>query len=108
MGRMSRTKGKNGEREAAELLRSHGFHARRGVQYAGGPDSPDIVHDIPGLHFEVKRTESFRLYAALEQAKSERKDGDLAVVLHRANQRPWVVVLDASDFLSLVKAARAG
>lgn len=108
MGKMSRQKGKHGEREVAELLRTHGFHAaRRGVQYQGGPDSPDVI-GLPGFHNEVKRTEAFRLYAALEQAKSERKDGDLPVVWHRANQRPWVVVMDALDFLSLVRAADAG
>ena len=32
-GPMSRNKGKVGEREVAELLRAHGFPARRGVQY---------------------------------------------------------------------------
>ena len=104
MGMMSKRKGRSGEREAAELLRAHGFQARRGVQFAGGPDSPDIVHDIPGIHLEVKRTEAFRLYAALEQAKADRKDGDIACVLHRANQRPWVVVLEATDFLSILRA----
>lgn len=106
MGRMSRQKGKVGEREVAELLRANGFPAaRRGVQYQGGPDSPDVV-GIVGFHNEVKRTEAFRLYPALEQAKTERKDGDLPVVWHRANGRPWVVVMDALDFLALVRAAR--
>ena len=36
----SRRKGKVGEREFAGLLREHGFDARRGVQFAGGADSP--------------------------------------------------------------------
>ncbi|MFO1080835.1 MAG: hypothetical protein U1E23_09445 [Reyranellaceae bacterium] len=90
----------------AELLRTHGFAARRGQQFSGSPDSPDVVHDIPGVFIEVKRTESFRLYAAMEQAKTDRKAGDIPAVFHRSNQRPWVVVLDAADFLTLVKAAR--
>jgi len=101
---MSKRKGRNGEREAVELLREHGFSARRGVQYAGGPDSPDIVHDIPGVHFEVKRTETFRLYSALEQAKTDRKDGDVACVLHRQNGREWVAVMPASDLLTILRA----
>jgi len=58
MSKMSREKGKRGEREFCELLREHGFDARRGQQFAGGPDSPDVVTDCP-CHFEVKRTESF-------------------------------------------------
>jgi hypothetical protein len=46
MGRMSRQKGKRGEREAAaELGQLLGVDARRGVQYQGGPESPDVVLD---------------------------------------------------------------
>lgn len=104
MGRMSRNKGKVGEREVAELLRSHGFAARRGIQFAGGPDSPDVI-GLPGAHIEVKRTESLRLYPALEQAMQDRKQGDLATVWHRQNGRSWVVILPVEDFLSLYKAA---
>ena len=59
---------------------------------------------LDGFHVEVKRTEALRLYAALEQAKSERRPGDIPAVFHRANARPWVVVLDAGDFLTLVRA----
>lgn len=52
----SRQKGKRGELAAAHYLRSLGFSsARRGVQYSGGPDSPDIVCDeLKGVHIEVK------------------------------------------------------
>lgn len=107
MSRMSRNKGKRGELEVAELLRAYGFAARRGQQFSGSPDSPDVVHDIPGVSIEVKRTEAFRLYAALEQAKTDRKPGDIAAVFHRQNGRPWVVVLDAADFLALVRATGA-
>jgi Holliday junction resolvase len=104
MSARSRNKGKVGEREVAQLLRDHGFDARRGVQFQGGPDSPDVI-GLPGVHVEVKRTESFRLYPALEQAKTERKDGDIPAVFHRANSRPWVVVLPAEDFLGLVRSS---
>jgi Holliday junction resolvase len=105
MGRMSRDKGKRAELEVAQLLRDHGIPARRGVQYRGGPDSPDVV-GLDGYHIEVKRTERFSLYAALEQAMSEKPDGDIPVVFHRANQRGWVVVLNAADFLALVNVAK--
>jgi Holliday junction resolvase len=104
MGRMSREKGKRGEREVAQLLRDHGIPARRGVQYQGGPDSPDVT-GMDGYHIEVKRSARLSLYAALEQAMEERKDGDVPVVFHRANQRGWVVVMNAADFLALAKAA---
>jgi Holliday junction resolvase len=104
MGRMSRDKGKRGELEVAELLRAHGFQAERGRQYSGSPDSPDVRHDIPGVAIEVKRTERFALYPALEQAKQDRRAGDVPVVFHRMNGRPWVVCLEAEDFLTLMRA----
>ena len=104
MGKMSREKGKRAEREVAELLRQAGYPARRGVQYAGGNDSPDVV-GLDGIHLEVKRTETLRLWPAVEQALQDRKPGDLATVWHRANGRPWVVILPAADFLSLYGAA---
>ena len=100
---MSKEKGKLGEREVAALLKAHGFQARRGQQFAGGGDSPDVVHNIPGLHIEVKRTEQLNIYAALEQAFQDRKMGEYAAVFHRKNQKKWVVIMDAEELLSLVK-----
>jgi Holliday junction resolvase len=102
----SKRKGRVGERECAELLRAHGFQARRGVQYQGGPDAPDVVHDIEGVHIEVKRTERFALYPALEQAKQDARAGDIAVVMHRQNGRPWVACLPAEDFLAIMRALK--
>lgn len=107
MGMLSRRKGKTGEREVAELLRLHGYDARRGVQFQGGPDSPDVI-GLPGVHIEVKRAETLRLYQAVEQAMGDRAAGDLATVWHRPNGRPWVVVMLADEFLSLYRASRGG
>lgn len=107
----SRTKGKNGELEVRDLIRAHGFDARRGQQFSGSPDSPDVVHSIPKVHVEVKRTEAFRLYHALEQAGRDACPGDMPTVWHRASRKPWVVVLLAEDFLALVggkKVVEAG
>ena len=106
-GLKSRDKGKRGEREVAEFLREHGVPARRGVQYRGGPDAPDVAHDLVGFHFEVKRSQALRLYKALEQAMAEKRQGDIPVVWHRPNGRPWVVLLRAEDFLVLAKGAAA-
>src|SRR4051812_18894103 len=75
----SRAKGKAGELELAALLRAHGFAARRGVQYQGGADSPDVI-GLPGCHIEVKRKESGNPYGWLEQAVKEAADGSTPVV----------------------------
>lgn len=103
VGKMSKEKGKAGEREVAAMLRERGFEARRGQQFAGGGDSPDVVHNIPGLHIEVKRTEKLDMYAALSQAEHDSKLLEYPVVFHRKNKRPWVIVMGAAEFLSLMK-----
>lgn len=97
-GLRSRNKGKQGEREAAaELTRLFGVEARRGCQYAGGPDSPDIQTSIPGVHFEIKRSERLRLYEAIVQAAQDAPVNTVPVVLYRANNKPWLVVLQLND-----------
>lgn len=102
MGAMSKTKGKVGEREVAALLKKYGFEARRGQQFAGGGDSPDVVHSMEGFHVEVKRSETFALYDALAQANRDKKQNEDALVFHRRNNKPWVVVMEAEAFMELM------
>ncbi len=107
MGRVNGCqKGKAGEREFAELLRSMGIPARRGQQHAGGADSPDVVHDLPGVHFEVKRTEALQLWPAIDQAARDAAPGALPVVVHRPSRRPWVAILSAEALVRLIQAAK--
>jgi len=97
MGATSRRKGCRGEREAAaEIARLFRVEARRGRQYCGDPDAPDVCSAIARVHFEVKRTESLRLYSALEQAVGDAGE-NIPVVLHRANHRPWVAIVRLDD-----------
>lgn len=98
----SRQKGKRGELDAARVLRLYGYNARRGQQYKGGSDSPDVV-GVPGLHIEVKRTERLNLYAALDQAKRDAAAGEIPVVLHRRNDSAWVTILTLSEFMKIYK-----
>ncbi len=103
MGRRSRNKGKRGEREAArEISRVLGISARRGQQYAGGSDSPDVVTECDDLHIEVKRSERLSLYKALDQSIADAGER-LPLVLHRSNHRPWVVVLRLDDLTRLTE-----
>lgn len=100
MGKPSRDKGKRGEREIAGLLRDYGYDARRGVQYHGGADSPDVV-GLPGVHIEVKRTETLSLYPAMEQAKHDAAPWEMPVVMHRRNNCEWLCVMRLDDFMKL-------
>jgi len=101
MGKKSRDKGKRGERElAAELQRLFGVTARRGVQYRGGADSPDVITDIPDVHFEVKRTERLSLYPAMKQAACDAGE-KVPVVCHKQNRQEWLVIVRLEDLPKL-------
>jgi len=103
MGKInSRAKGCRGEREFANLLKAAGHEARRGQQFAGGNDSPDVVTSLP-YHFEVKRTEALSLYKAMAQAKRDAVRGKPPVVAHKRNGEEWLVVLRFEDFLKMVE-----
>ena len=97
MGAKSRRKGCRGELEAAaELRRLFRVDAHRGRQFRGTEDSPDVLAAIPGVHVEVKRVEALRLYSALDQAAADAGE-NAPVVLHRANQKPWVAIVRLCD-----------
>lgn len=103
MGSMSKRKGAAGEREAAEKLNEVlGTQFHRGRQYHGGPESPDLTGDLPGLHLEVKRCERLRLYEALAQARRDASVTQVPAVMHRANNKPWVIVVDVEDLIRLL------
>ena len=101
-GKASRDKGKRGEREAAaELASVLSCEARRGVQYQGGPGSPDVVLEGVPIHVEAKRTERLSLWAAIEQAKADAPAGSVPIVWHRCNRRESVVIVETSRLYEL-------
>lgn len=103
----SKNKGKRGELEVAALLRGFGYEARRGQQFSGSPDSPDVVHSVEGFHIEVKYTEAFNAYKAMEQAEDDCGEEDTPIVFYRKKRKRWMVLIDAEAFMKLVKNALA-
>lgn len=102
----SKNKGKRGELEVAHFLTDRGFPARRGQQVKGTEDSPDVeCIPLDDYHIEVKFTERFNLYAALNQAMED-APGKIPLVIHRRKRQPWVAVLPLSDFLDLLNEPR--
>jgi hypothetical protein len=103
----SNAKGKRGERAWRDELRDAGFlKARRGQQFAGGHDSPDVIcPELPGLHFEVKYTQRLDVYGAVIQATSDAKAHQLPVVAHRRNNASWLVTMRSDVFFKMVKDA---
>lgn len=108
MGKAEREKGKRGEREFANLLRSLGFGgARRTAQYCGNTGSADDVVGVGGFHIEVKRCESVRIGEWIKQATHDCA-GKVPVVAHRRSGEPWYVTLPAEAFFGIVKEAQDG
>ena len=87
----SNRKGKTFEREIAAYLREHGYtEARRGQQYKGGADSPDVI-GLTGFHIEAKRTE-------------DAAENEIPIVIHRKNNEKSVVVIALDDFMEVLHA----
>lgn len=107
MGRASREKGKRGERECRdELIEVFGgaVKARRGCQFQGGPDSPDVVLEGVPIHVEAKRTERLALWPAMEQAAGDAPTGSVPIVWHKPNRRESVVIVETARLYDLAVA----
>lgn len=120
----SRNKGKRGELEARDYFRERGYEAaERGQQRMGSSDSPDVVGGPVGFHPEVKRTERFQLYDALDQAIRDARirvgDGNSKVpfVMHRCNKPrgsavtcrgEWIAVMLLDDVMALIEEVQLG
>lgn len=105
-GKMSRDKGKRGERELAQKLREYGFSdCRRGRQSGSADGTADVIN-LPGIWIEAKRVERLELYTALSQAKSDARDGEMPVVMHRKNNCEWVVIQPLSDWIQLYRESQ--
>lgn len=103
----SRQKGKRGEREAAKFLQSLGIVARRGQQFSGGKDSPDVVTELENVHIEVKfgvkgmdlGTNLLAMAAAQSQAES---GGKKWVVLWKPRRACWRLTFDFHGYAATV------
>lgn len=100
----SKRKGRNGELEVANLLKRHGYDARRGQQYCGANGDADVV-GLPGTHIEVKRTERLNINKAMRQAEDDKRYGEIPVVFHRSNAEQWKVTMWASDWIRMYRRA---
>jgi Holliday junction resolvase len=105
----SRAKGVRGELEWRDYLREHGIDARRGRQYAGHEDAPDVVSALDEwFHAEVKRVEALNVGKAVEKAEEDCGPSRVPYVAHRRNRKPWLVTLRACDAVPLMLAAIKG
>lgn len=97
----SKQKGKEGEREAAKVLTDLlGIRFRRGCQYSGTPESPDVIGHSD-IHFEIKRVEKLNIEKAVDQAIRDAGD-KVPIVMHRKNRAEWKLTFLAKDLIKII------
>ena len=100
----SREKGKRGERQWRDELQANGYAARRGQQFVGGPESPDVVCDqLSWVHFEVKAVERLNIRDAMDQAMRECGVRKVPIVAHKRSFRGWLVTMEAETLFRLLR-----
>jgi len=99
----SRAKGARAERELANKLKEHGLTARRGQQFCGANGDADVVcTELADWHIECKMVAALNVDKAIDQATRDCSD-KTPVVIHRKNNRPWLVTCYLEDWIKLVK-----
>lgn len=102
----SRNKGAAGEREFInDHLRPHWPNACRNIDQFGD-DKRDCLN-VAGCHWQIKRTESLRLYDAINQAETEAAPTDLPIVAFRRNRSKWYCVIEADELVALLRLREA-
>jgi hypothetical protein len=98
----SRRKGCAGERELAHRLEDLGFPGcRRGQQFRGGPDSPDVI-GVQGAHIECKRVKrAGRLPGWMKKAASEAKERTPFVFVRADREEDFLVTMRIQDWANL-------
>jgi hypothetical protein len=98
----AKNKGSGYEREVAKFFKENfECDAFRSQQYCGKNGDADVSINIP-IHIECKRVESFSLYPALSQAKTDAPADKVPVVIHRKNNKPSVLIVELENLKKLV------
>jgi len=101
----SRQKGARGERQWRDELRGSGYDARRGQQYSGSSNSPDVIcEQLDWAHFEVKAVEKLNIESAMAQAHQD-CGHKVPILAHRRNFRPWLITMEAETFFKFLRGA---
>lgn len=102
----SSQKGKRGERAWRDELIANNYNARRGQQFSGSSESPDVLcPDLPEFHFEVKTVERLNINDAIAQSVGDAGE-KIAVVAHKRNRGEWLVTMRASDWFKMLATQR--
>jgi len=89
----SRNKGKQGERDIANIIYyATGINMERNLSQSakGGHD----LNGIPGISIEVKRQEKLAINTWWKQTIRQALDADsIPILVYRQNRKPWIFVV---------------
>ena len=86
-----------------DMFREAGFEARRGQQFSGGTDSPDVVvPTLPDFHWEIKFCQVVKIKDWMAQAVRDAGAKPFPVVGHKRNNEEPLATLRFKDFLTLI------
>lgn len=107
-GMKARRKGQNGEREVISLLQPIVDERYKTLSSLSAPDlernqnqSNNGGYDIIGLEWialEIKRQEKENISAWWAQTKKQAKPNQQPVLIYRANNQPWRVMLEVAIY----------
>jgi len=109
MSRLSRNKGKRGERLWRDVVRSVGGFVeavRAGYKQAAFGGGGADVEDDSGMWWEVKFVEALNVRRAYEQAAEAAPLSQTPVVAHKTSRSIWLVTLAGEDFLRILRRLR--
>jgi hypothetical protein len=105
----SRQKGKRGELDLCQALRSvMGWTVRRSQQFCGkAGDSDLLVEDHPDLFVECKLVQSLNVTATMKKAVEDAGDA-IPAVFHRRDREEWLVTIRLTDLPRLLQTLGCG
>lgn len=103
MSASQRNKGARGELEIVDLFTTAGWPVARGFASGGGKGGGgDIVGGPAGYSIEVKRTNRWQPWQAIDQAREACRPGETPLVFTRPDRRDWHAFLPADDLIRLL------
>lgn len=106
MGKWSRRKGHDFEREVAQALRVVFPGARRQLEYHARDARGIDIQETGEFRFQCKRLEKYASVNTIEEIQCDRVFGDVPVLVTAGNGKEWMAVLPFDDLLRLIQAAQ--
>jgi hypothetical protein len=101
-GSSARSKGKRGELELCKILSQALSIPVRRVPLSGAMEGHKGDLEVPGLHVEVKRAETWHLAEWIRQMEDQSGD-KMGALMFRKSRSPWYCLMTLNEWLELWK-----